>query len=94
LNLLKHFRYTLFTYTPSVCLENVSKLSIRNTRAKKRGYFHVNFDSVRVTVTVIVVDMFVLRDYTPAKTEIYTQLVLAIPKKIYMLGYHLYLFAL
>lgn len=89
MNLLKHFSYTLFTYTPSVCLENVSKQSTRNTKAKKREYFHVNFDTVRFIFTVIIVGMFVLRDYMRAKIEMYTQLLLAIRKQIYVFGYHL-----
>jgi len=50
----------------------VSTQSKRNTKAKKRGYFHVNFDTIRFTVTVIIVGMFFLRDYVPAKIETYT----------------------
>jgi len=76
-NLLKHFRYTLFTYTPFVCLENVSKQSTRNTKAKKSGHFHVNFDT-ELQLLFIIIGMFVLQDYMPAKIETYTQLLLAI----------------
>jgi hypothetical protein len=93
LNLFKHFRYALCMYTSSVCLENVSKQSTKNTKAKIRGYFHVNVYTVRITVTLIIVGMFVLRVYMPAKIETYTKLLLTIRNQFYIFGYYMCLFA-
>jgi hypothetical protein len=67
LNLLKHFRYALCVYTSSVYLENVSKQGTKNTKATKRSNFYVNFDTVKVTVTRIIVGMFVLKGYSLPK---------------------------
>ena len=50
LNLLKRFRYTLCTCIG--CLENVSKQSTKKKKPKTRGYFHVNFDTVEVKITL------------------------------------------